>query len=117
MRTTGTRRELTQFNLDMPLQHEGINTFLFLGKRTEGDGTGDVGGAVEILGAAVEQEETLWPQEDIAVGRCLIMHDGPVCLIAGYGIEGYAFEERLLCPESCQFLVNAQFGLLIATFF
>ena len=37
--------------------------------------------------------------------------------IAGYGIEGDAFEERLLCPESCQFLVDAQFGLLIATIF
>ena len=58
LRTTGTSRELAAFNLDMPFQHQCIDTPLLFCKRPEGDGTGDVGGAVLILGTAIQQQES-----------------------------------------------------------
>ena len=47
--TTSSGREVGILQLQMTFQYQGIIGFLFVGERTEGDGTGDVGSAIQIL--------------------------------------------------------------------
>ena len=94
----------------MPLQHEGINVLLFLGERTEGDGTGDIGGAVEVLGSAVEQQETFRFQRDVCFWRGFIVHDGAMCLIGSDGVKRDVAIEGLFGAEGFNFSRNGEFG-------
>ena len=52
----GAGRELTELNLDMALEHKSIDTTHLICERPESNGTGDIRGAIEILGSTVEQE-------------------------------------------------------------
>ena len=96
---------------DVPLQNQGIIFFLFLRQRAEGNGAGDVRGAVQILGARIEQKEAFGFQRDVCFRRSLIVHDGAVRAIACDGIETLAHVERLFGAEGVQFLVYADFRL------
>ena len=71
---------------------------LFLSDGAEGDGSGDVGGSVGILGTAVEQQQTFRTQGDIRLWCRLIMHNGTMSLIARYRIEGNIAEALLFGP-------------------
>ena len=88
LRTAGARGELAEFYLDMAFQHEGVDALLLFRQGAEGNGAGDVGGAVEILCAAVEQQEAFWLQRYIRLRSGLVMYDGTMSLIAGDGVEG-----------------------------
>ena len=90
----------------MPLQHEGVDAPLLLRERAEGDGAGDVGGAVEILRPAVEQQHPTRLQGDVGLWGGLIVYDGRMLAIAGDGVEGDVAEERLLGAQRCQLLVD-----------
>ena len=46
--------ELDHCQTDVSFQYEGIVRTFFFCERTKGDGTGDVGGTVLVLGSAVE---------------------------------------------------------------
>ena len=63
--TACTTGELTEFYLDMALEHEGVDLLLFLSQWSEGDGTGDIRRAVEILRTTVEQQHALGLQGNI----------------------------------------------------
>ena len=93
----------------MPFQHEGIDAFLFVSKRAERDGTGDVGGAVEILSAAVEQQEAFRFQRHISLWSSLIMYDSTMFLIASNSIKGETTIEGLLRAETLKFLRDREF--------
>ena len=57
LRTTTARGELTELYLDMPLQYQGIDFLHLVSQRAKGNGTSDIGSAVEILGTTIEQKE------------------------------------------------------------
>jgi hypothetical protein len=105
----GAGRELTELYLDMAFEHKGIDTTHLFCERPESNGTGDVRGAIEILGSAVEQEQALWLQGDIGLWGSLIMHNGAMSLISGDGIKGDVTIERLLSTKSGKLLVDSYF--------
>ena len=71
----------------MGLEHKGVDSALLVGERAEGDGTGDVGGAVEILSAAVYEQQPFGAQGGIG-GRCgLVVHYGTVVGVCRNGVE------------------------------
>ena len=94
----------------MTLQHKGIDTPHLVGERTQGDGTGDVGCAVKILGAAVEQQQAFGLEGDVGVRGGLIVHDGSMLLIGSDGVEGDAAEEGLFGAEALEFGGEGEFG-------
>ena len=60
---------------------------LALGRRAEGEGAGDVGGAVGVLGAAVDQVEAARPQVRVRLRRRAVVDDGAVGRVAADGLE------------------------------
>ena len=95
----------------MGLEDEGEDAALLVGDGAEGYGAGDVGGAVEILCSAVEQQQSLGSQGNVGLGCGLVVDDGSMLLITGDGVERDAAEEGLLCPEGCEPLVGGDLGL------
>ena len=106
LRATCTTGELTEFYLDMTFEHEGVDLLLFLRQWSEGNGTSDIRRAVEILRTTVEQQHAFGLQGDIRLWRSLIVHDGSMSAVSGDGIERDVTIERLLSPETRQFLVD-----------
>ena len=72
---------------DMPLEHQRKALAHLVRRLADGDRARDVGGAVEILRAAVDEEQLARPQ--LAVGRLAdaIVDDGAVGAAAGDGVE------------------------------
>ena len=90
----------------MSFEHKGVNLLLQIGKRSEGDSTGDVCRAIEILGTTVEQQHALRLQGDIRLWRRFIVYDGGVFTIAGNRIEGDVAIQRLFSTKARQFPIN-----------
>ena len=107
--TAGSAWELTEFYLDMPLEHKGVDMLLQIGKRSKGDGTGNICRAIEILGTTVEQQHTLRLQGDICLWSGFVVNDGGMATVAGDGIEGDIAVERLFGSQRGQFLINRDF--------
>ena len=84
---------------------------LAVGDGSEGDGAGDVGGAVDVLCAAIEQQQTFGTQGCIGVVGGLVMDDGTVGLIGGDGVEREALIEGLLGAQGGELAVDAHLGL------
>ena len=97
--TTGTAGELAELYLDVPLEHKCIYFPFFLGEGAEGNGTGDVRRAVEILCTTVKQQQASGLEWDIGLGCRFVMHDGSMGAVAGDGVEGDVTIERLLSTE------------------
>ena len=108
--SAGSCGKLTEFYLDVSFQHKGIDPFLLLSERTEGDGAGDIRCAIEILCPTVEQQKTFRLQRNIDLWRCLIVNDGAVGLIASNRIEGKAAIEGLLGAKRFELIGGRDFG-------
>ena len=104
-------RELGQLYLYMSLEHQGIDMLHLFSQRAKGNGTGDVGSAVEILGAAVQQQQSFGLEWDIRLGRRFIVYDSAMIAIAGNGVEGDIAIEGLLSPEGGQLAVDGHLRL------
>ena len=96
----------------MALEYKGVDLLLQIGKRSEGDGTGNVCRAIEILGTTVEQQHTLGLQGDICLWGGLVVNDGGMGAVAGDGIEGDIAVEGLFGSQRGQFLINRDFRQL-----
>ena len=95
----------------MTAKNERIDVALLVGERSERYGSGDVGRAVHVLCAAVEQQEALGPQGDVGLGRRFVVNDGTVLLVGGDGVEGESAVERLFGAQVFQFLADRKLGL------
>ena len=72
----------------MTLQNQGVAVAHLVAGVADGHGAGDVGGAVEILGAGVHQQQVSRPGPAVGLaGRAIVDH-GPVGTGAGDGVEG-----------------------------
>ena len=83
----GSIGEAQQLQLDMTFQYECIDAALLVGDRAEGNGTGNVGGAVRVLCTTVEQQQSFGTQRGIGIGCRLIMNDGTMGLVSRNGIK------------------------------
>ena len=95
---------------DVGLEHEGVDVALFGRGGPQGEGAGDVGGAVLILCSAIEQEESFGSKRAIGFGCGFVMNDGAVVGIAGDGVEANVAEEGLLGAERGEQAVDPDFG-------
>ena len=73
---------------DMALQHAGEAVAHFLARLADRHGAGDVGGAVAILGAGIDQVERAGFEGRIRFRRNPVVDDGAVRPGAGDGVEG-----------------------------
>ena len=94
----------------MAFQHAGEAVAHFGGGLAHHDGAGDVGGAVGILRAAVQQEHLA--RIDGAVGRTrhTVMHDGAIAARAGNGVERHVAEHASGAAETFQSLGGIDLG-------
>ena len=74
----------------MPFEHEGVVVDFIGSGVAERDGAGDVGSAVEILSAAVAEEQPSPTQLGRFVGRWLVVDNSAVAAIAGSHVETLA---------------------------
>ena len=108
----GPLRATTNSQRHMPLEDPG-EAVAHLGRRfADGDGARHVGGAVEILGAGIDQIEGAGRELPVGLRRRVIMHHRAVGSGAGNGVEAEAAE--MLGPgaarKSCQPLRNQRKG-------
>lgn len=68
LRACGAIRKLSQLQLDMSLQHQGIDPPHLLGHGTQRQGTRDIRRAILILRATVEEQQTVRLQWDVCLG-------------------------------------------------
>ena len=111
LRACGAIRKLSQLQLDMSLQHQGIDPPHLLGHGTERQGTRDIRRAILILRATVEEQQTVRLQWDVCLGGCLIVDDSAMRVVSGDGVETDVAEKGLLGTQSRQFLVDAHLRL------
>ena len=72
----------------MTLQHEGVTVDHLLAGIADGDGAGDVGGAVEILATRIDQQQLAPLDAAVGLGRRAIVDHRPVGARARDGVEG-----------------------------
>ena len=89
-------------NRDMAAQHPGKAVAHLLGRLADRDGAGDVGGAVLILRAGIDQQQVA--EGDAAVGLAgdAVMHDGAVRPGAGDGRERDVLQRAGVAAERLQ---------------
>jgi hypothetical protein len=79
-------------------------------KRSEQHRAGDVGGAVEVLAARVDEVDALRLDGQRGLGRHRVVDDGAVLGVAGDGAEAQALEVVALAPEALELLGGADLG-------
>ena len=85
-------------------------SFISFDGAADGDRARDVGGAVEILAAAIDQEERAAREAAVGLRRDAIVDDGAVRAGAGDGVEGEILQRAGVSAEALQLL--ARFDLL-----
>ncbi len=83
----GAFREAHARQRDVALEHAGEAVASFPATAADGDGAGDVRGAVLILAAAIDQEQRAARQAPIGALGDAVMHDGAVRTRARDGVE------------------------------
>ena len=106
LRTTGSRGELANLQLNMAFQHKRVDMLLVIADRTQRDGACNVGRSVLVLRATIEQQQSMRFQRDVGLGRGLIVHNGPMGTISGDSVETDVAEQGLLSSQTGEFLVN-----------
>ena len=66
----------------MTFEHEGEIVALLGGRITQGDGAGDIGGAIDILASGIDKEEAVALDGNICFGSSLIVHDSAMLVPA-----------------------------------
>ena len=82
-------------NADHALQHQREALAHLLGRLADRHGAGDVGGAVLILRAGIEQEQLALRELAVGGARHAVVHDGAVRAGAGDGVEGDVAQRHL----------------------
>src|SRR5262249_42560511 len=80
-------------NRDMTFEHAGEAVAHFGGRLADRDGAGNVGGAVLVLAAGVDQEQLTRRNGAIAPAGDAVMHDRTVGARAGDGRKGNVLEQ------------------------
>ena len=87
---------------DVALQHAGEAIAHRVRGRADGDGAGDVGGAVSVLRAGIDQEEFAGLRRAVGGAGDAVMDDGTVRARAGNGREGDIAQQAALLAEILQ---------------
>ena len=103
--------ETGECQADVSLEDERVVEPFFVGQRAEGDGSRNVGRAVLILSAAVEQQQSFGFEHGIRLGRCFVVNDGSMRSVGDNRVEGESSVQVLLRPQSRQLPVDADFCL------
>ncbi len=107
--TAASLREPGACQPDMPFQHQRVVVSFFFAHGAEGDGARDVGSAVVVLCAGVQQQQSLRPQGDVGFRCRFVMYDGGVGGISGNGVEAVTAVKFLFAAQLVQFPADAQF--------
>ena len=111
----GATRPLDMSERQMAFEHIGVIEFgLLRDLASEPNGAGDVGRAVKILSARVEEQHTLRPHLCAVVSRSRIMHNSAIALVAGNRTETLHHEVLAHHAERMQLLHERPFGLLLS---
>ncbi|MNC01705.1 hypothetical protein D3C75_490600 [compost metagenome] len=112
----GAAGEAGLIQRDMALQHPGEHGLVLVGDFTDLDGTGDVGGAVQILGAGIHQVDAVLTEGARgAVGVTVVAHGG-VGAERRYGVKARLDVVILLAAEGFQAIgQGALIHILIVT--
>ena len=94
----------------MALEHEGEFSPHVGGRRPDGDGAGDVGGAVLVLAAGIEQKQFARRDAAIALAGHPVMHDGAVRPGAGDGGKRDVLEQAGVAAKALHRLHRVDFG-------
>ncbi|GCC46735.1 hypothetical protein chiPu_0030840, partial [Chiloscyllium punctatum] len=94
----------------MAAQHAGEAIAHLCGRAADRDGAGDVGGAVLILRAGIDQQEIAGHDAAVGLARHAIMHDGAVRPGAGDGRERDVLQRAGLAAERLQGLDGVDLG-------
>ena len=97
-----TRREAQHRNADHALQHQRIVLAHLVGRSTHGYGAGDVGGAVLILPAGIDQEQLAIAEHAVGGTRNAVMHDRAIRARSGDGREGDVAQRHLRFLADCR---------------
>ena len=98
----------------MAFHHQSEVASLLGSWRTQSDGAGYIGGAVEILCAAVDQQEPVGRQHGIGSLGGLVVNNGSVGTVAGDGAEALVEEQRLLRALAAQDFGHVHLGDFLA---
>ena len=96
----------------MPFHHRR-HPGLDLGGRGTGagpDGAGDIGGAVEVLAAGIDQIDLVRPDRAVGFRGNAVVDDGAMLPRAGNGREAFAAEQGNRLPERQQLFGRTHFG-------
>ena len=99
-------------NVDVALQGPGVEQLFVLGQLTQRVGTGNIGGAVQIGGTAVHQQEALALQLGMVLLGGVVVHHGSVSTVGGNGAKALHDEFVLCGAVLVEDLVHSQLGQL-----
>ena len=108
--TSSAAREDGPCQTDMSLEHQGIVTLHLWTHLANANGAGDVGGAIQILTARIDEEQTVAGDWGVVLLRGLIMRHGSVLVPRNDCREGFFAIERLFPTEVYQLLHDVHLG-------
>ncbi len=106
----GAGRERGQRAVDVAHQHAREHLLLAGRRLAEGDGARDVGGALEVLAAAVDQVDALPPQPAVRLLRGAVVDDRAVGTEAADRAEAAVLAVPILPPELPQLVGGRDLG-------
>ena len=110
LRARGARGEDGRGKGDVTLHHQGEVGALLRRRRAQRDGARDVGGAVEVLRARVDEQQVAVAHGHVTLGRGLVVDDGAVGAVAGDGAERLVKEQRHGLAVAVENLAHACLG-------
>ncbi len=110
LHASGAHGEFGAGQRQVALEHQGEVVALLRRGLAQGDGAGDVGGAVEILAAGVDEQQSAGLQARRALDRGLIVNYGAMLLVAGYHAKAVAAIHVILCALALQAAVHIELG-------
>ena len=102
LRTGGAVGKYRARDRDMAAQHAGEAVAHFRRRLADRDGAGDVGGAVLILRAGIDQQEIAGRDPPVGLAGDAVMHDGAVWSGAGDGRERDVLQRAGLAAKRLQ---------------
>ena len=99
MATRGAHGEFGALQGQVTLEHESEVVLLLCSGVAQGDGAGDVGGAVKVLRAAVNEQDALAVQRRGTLVGGLVVDDGAMLFVAADHGKAVLTVQVLLCAE------------------
>src|SRR5580700_2409539 len=110
LRAAGAVREYRTRDGNVALEHEREALAKVIGSRAHDHGAGDVGGAVLVLAAGIDQKQLTRRDAAVALAGHAIVHDGSVGAGARDGGERNVFQLSGIAAETLQRLDRVDFG-------